>query len=68
MLPTGRRVGLLRLRAPQPQWYRRYWLAEPIELPKGTKVEVTAALAPSDSALATAKRYPLQVAVDYDPH
>ena len=44
-----RRAGtshLLLLHAPRPEWPRRYWLAEPIELPQGTTVEVTAVLAP----------------------
>jgi hypothetical protein len=68
VLPTGRRVVLLRLRAPQPRWYRRYWLATPIELPSGTKVEVTATLpAPDDSAVGAVSWYPLQVALDYVP-
>ena len=31
----GRRVPLLKLRAARPEWPRRYWLAEPIELPAG---------------------------------
>jgi hypothetical protein len=64
--PTGRKVALLRLRAPQPQWYRRYWLQEPIELPAGTKIEVTATPAPPDEfAVPVPKRYPLQVGIDY---
>jgi hypothetical protein len=64
--PAGRRVTLLKLRAAQPQWYRRYWLQEPIELPAGTKVEVTAVPAPPDEfAVPVAKRYPLQIGIDY---
>jgi hypothetical protein len=64
--PSGRRVALLRLRAVQPQWYRRYWLQEPIELPAGTKLEVTATPAPPDElGLPAPKRYPLQVGIDY---
>jgi hypothetical protein len=64
--PAGRRVTLLKLRAAQPQWYRRYWLQEPIELPAGTKVEVTAIPAPPDEfAVPVAKRYPLHVGIDY---
>ncbi len=66
VVPTGRRVSLLRLRAAQPQWYRRYWLQEPIELPAGTKVEVTATpAAPDEFAVPVPKRYPLQVGIDY---
>jgi hypothetical protein len=64
--PTGRRVNLMRLRAAQPQWYRRYWLQEPIEVPAGSKVEVTAVPAPPDEfGIPVPKRYPLAVDVDY---
>jgi hypothetical protein len=66
VLPDKRRVSLLKLRAAQPQWYRRYWLAEPLELPKGTRLEVSATPAPKDEfAIPVPKRYPLQVSVDY---
>lgn len=64
--PSGRRITLLSLRAPQPQWYRRYWLQEPIELPAGTKLEVTAIPAPPDEfGIPALKRHPLAVDVDY---
>jgi hypothetical protein len=64
--PTGRRVTLLRLRAPQSQWYRRYWLQEAIEIPAGSKIEVTAVPAPPDEfGVPAPKRYPLAVDVDY---
>jgi hypothetical protein len=64
--PSGRRVTLLRLRAAQPQWYRRYWLQEPIELPAGSKLEVTATPAPPDEfGIPAPKRYPLAVDIDY---
>jgi len=64
--PSGRRVPLLRLRAPQPQWYRRYWLQEPIEIPAGSKLEVTAVPAPPDEfGVPAPKRYPLAVDIDY---
>jgi hypothetical protein len=64
--PAGRRVPLLRLRAAQPQWHRRYWLMEPIELPKGSKIEVVATpLPPDDFGIAAPKRYPFQVAVEH---
>jgi hypothetical protein len=63
---TGRRVAVLKLRAAQPQWYRRYWLQEPIELPPGTKIEVTATPAtPDEFAVPVPRRYPLQVGIDY---
>ena len=64
--PSGRRVTLLRIRAAQPQWYRRYWLQEPVEIPAGTKLEVTAVPAPPDEfGIPAPKRYPLAVDVDY---
>ncbi len=64
--PSGRRVSLLRLRAAQPQWYRRYWLQESIEIPAGSKLEVTAVPAPPDEfGIPAPKRYPLAVDVDY---
>lgn len=68
VLPNGRRATLMKFRSPQPLWYRRYWLTEPIELPAGTKLEVKAVPAPVDEfAPPVAKRYPLQVAFDYVP-
>lgn len=39
--PTGRKVTILKLRGIRPEWPRRYWLADAVELPKGTKIEVT---------------------------
>jgi hypothetical protein len=64
--PSGRRVSLMRLRAAQPQWYRRYWLQEPIEIPAGSKLEVTAVPAPPDEfGIPAPKRYPLAVDVDF---
>jgi hypothetical protein len=66
VLPNGRRATLMKFRSPQPLWYRRYWLTEPIELPAGTKLEVKAVPAPVDEfASPVAKRYPLQVTIDY---
>lgn len=66
VLPSGRRVALLKLRAPQPQWYRRYWLTEPVELPAGTKIEMKTMPAPVDEFGApSTKRYALQLALDF---
>ena len=42
----ARKVPLLKLRGARPEWPRRYWLADPVELPAGTKIEVT--LEPGD--------------------
>jgi hypothetical protein len=65
---NGRRVPLLKLRSAQAPWYRRYWLQEPIEIPAGSLIEVTAVVAPPDDlTLPSPKRYPLQVAMEYVP-
>jgi hypothetical protein len=66
VLQGGRRVPLLNLRGPRPEWRRRYWLAEPIELPAGAKIEVKgkpAKLEPMARPLT--QKYPLQMAIDY---
>ena len=39
--PSGTSVPLLRLHGPRPQWFRRYWLQEPVELASGSKIAVT---------------------------
>jgi hypothetical protein len=66
VLPTGRHIPLLLMRAPRPEWPRRYWLAEPVELPQGTTVEVTAVLAaPNPDEIPSPRRGKFQVAVDY---
>jgi hypothetical protein len=64
--PTGAHVPLLRLRGPRPQWFRRYWLREPVELASGSviRVGVTPLSDYSDEPKA-AKRFGLQVALDY---
>ena len=67
--PNGRQIALLKLRGPRPQWFRRYWLQEAIELPGGSAIE--ARFTPlgdySDEMQASAGRFPLHVAVDYVP-
>jgi len=52
-LPSGGSVPLLRLRTPHPEWRRQYWLARPVELPRGSRIEVTATPAAADSDSAT---------------
>lgn len=65
---SGRRVPLLKLRAVRPEWPRRYWLADPIELPSGTKIEVTVTPGDPDSGpLGAAVKSPLQIALDVVP-
>lgn len=66
--PSGAHVPLLRLRGPRPQWFRRYWLQEPVEFVSGTKitVRVTPLADYSDEPKVT-RRFPLQVVLDYVP-
>src|SRR5581483_1891059 len=39
--PDESQVGVIRFR-PQPDWVRRYWFADPIALPAGTRISVRA--------------------------
>jgi len=66
---SGRRVPLLKLRGARPEWPRRYWLADAVELPAGTKIEIKATPADRDSGplLAAPANSPLQVALDIVP-
>ncbi len=69
-LPDGVRVPLLRLHAPRPEWTRRYWLARAIDLPAGSRLEVSATPTLSDADLfpagarAPASSTPLQIRLD----
>jgi len=68
--PTGTKVPLLKLKLPRPEWRRRYWLAEPIELPAGSKIEVTVTPPAEHIDLTSSqliKGYPLQVSLDFVP-
>ncbi len=40
VLPDGTTRPLIGLRAPDPAWPRTYWLEEPIQLPKGSRLRV----------------------------
>jgi hypothetical protein len=65
---NGRRVPLMKLRGVRPEWPRRYWLADPIELPAGTKIEVKVTPGDPDSGpLLAAAKTPLQVTLDIVP-
>ena len=68
--PTGTKVPLLKLKLPRPEWRRRYWLAEPVEVPAGSRIEVSVA-PPAEFIDLTGARlikgYPLQVALDFVP-
>jgi hypothetical protein len=41
LLPDGSREELISFR-PRAEWARRYWFREPISLPRGTRIQVTA--------------------------
>jgi hypothetical protein len=65
---SGRKVPLLKLRNARPEWPRRYWLADPIELPANTKIEVTMELGDPDiGPLGKADSFPLQIGLDGVP-
>ena len=66
--PAGAKLPLLRLRTPRPEWRRRYWLAKPVELPAGSRIEVTTTPPSAFIDLTGSqlmKPYPLQAAVDF---
>jgi hypothetical protein len=66
--PSGTHVPLLRLRGPRPEWFRRYWLQEPVELASGSKIEVRVTpLSGYSDEPKVSKRFPLQVVLDYVP-
>ena len=68
VLANGRKMPLLLLRAQRPEWSRRYWLIEPIELPKGAKIEAVATPAPvNPDDIPSPRRDKLQIAIDYVP-
>lgn len=66
VVPSGKQVPILHLTGPRPQWPRRYWMQEPVELPSGSEIKVT--LKPlsdySDEPKVT-KQVQLQVGLDY---
>jgi hypothetical protein len=63
---SGAHVPLLMLHGPRPQWFRRYWLQEPVELPSGSKIEVRVTpLSDYSQEPKPASRFPLAVALDY---
>ena len=62
---SGRKVPLLKLRNARPEWPRRYWLVDPIELPANTKIEVTAVPSDPDTGpLIKPEGFPLQIGLD----
>jgi hypothetical protein len=66
--PSGTHLPLLRLRGPRPQWLRRYWLQEAVELARGSQISVTIEpLSDYSDELKVNKPVPLQLALDYVP-
>ncbi len=65
VMPTGRRLPLLRLQAVRPDWTRRYWLAEPVELPADAQIEVQ--VTPDSGPAAVPWREPLHITLDWVP-
>jgi hypothetical protein len=64
--PSGKQVPILRLNGPRPQWPRRYWLQQPVELPGGSQVMVNLTpLSDYSEEPKLTKPVPLQVALDY---
>jgi hypothetical protein len=65
-LPSGRKVPLLKLRAARPEWPRRYWLADPIELPANTTIEIVATPGANDEGpLVAPSHETLKVSFDF---
>lgn len=69
--PDGTRVPLLWLREPDSSWLTRFWFDAPIELPRGSQLEVTTVLdaaaerSPSASLLGTDAAAPIRMSLDY---
>jgi hypothetical protein len=61
---AGTRTAILRLRAPRPGWNRRYWLANPIDLAKGTIIQITTAVDEADETPAIPGSAPLAISLD----
>jgi hypothetical protein len=63
--PSGRKVPLLKLRSVRPEWPRRYWLFDAIDLPAGSRIEMTTTPGDPDAGpLAPPVSSPLQLALD----
>jgi hypothetical protein len=66
--PSGTHVPLIHLQGPRPQWPRRYWLQEPVELTSGSQINVTLKpLSDYSDEPKPAKQLQLQIALDYVP-
>ena len=63
--PTAREIDIFRLHAARPEWNRRYWLNDPIELPKGTTITLNATPAPPTNARELIQQTePLQITLE----
>jgi len=66
--PAKTKIVLLRLRVPRPEWRRRYWLVNPVDVPAGSRIEFVTT-PPSTyidlSGTQLMKTYPLGVALDF---
>ncbi len=69
VLPDGSRQPLLLIREPDPAWPTRYWLEEPLDLPAGSELQVTATLEPGtgldDVPSLFASDAPMRLLVDH---
>jgi hypothetical protein len=64
---SGERTPLLKLRAPRPEWPRRYWLTKPVEVPAGATIEVSTGKPPAEDSGPLGPKFesPFQIALDY---
>jgi hypothetical protein len=66
--PSGSHIVLLRLHGPRPQWFQRYWLQDPVELPSGSEIKATVSpLSDYSDEPKVTRTFPLQVTLDYVP-
>src|SRR5262249_18957753 len=64
--PAGMHVPLLELHGPRPQWFRRYWLQQPVTLAAGSEIVVTATpLSDYSDEPKVAAPFPLPVSPDF---
>ena len=72
VLPDGSRRPLLLIREPDPAWPTRYWLEEPLDLPAGSALQVTATLEPGGGPETVPSLFasdaPLRLLVDHTSH
>ena len=68
MLPDGTSQPLLLIRDPDTNWPTRYWFDDPMGLPRGSEISVTATLRPGASTQGTPSLFgsdaPVRVLLD----